>query len=39
MKKEKEIRMLVVDDNESLVGMLKDYFEDHEKRLIMDLMR
>ena len=31
MKKEKEIRMLVVDDNESLVGMLKDYFEDHEK--------
>lgn len=31
MKKEKEIRLLVVDDNEGLVGMLKDYFEDHEK--------
>ncbi len=31
MKEGKEIRLLVVDDNESLVGMLKDYFEDHEK--------
>lgn len=31
MKEEKQIRLLVVDDNESLVGMLKDYFEDHEK--------
>ncbi len=31
MKEEKEIRLLVVDDNESLVGMLKDYFEDHKK--------
>lgn len=31
MKEEKEIRVLVVDDNESLVGMLKEYFEDHKK--------
>lgn len=31
MKDKKEVRLLVVDDNESLVGMLKDYFEDHEK--------
>ncbi len=27
----KKIRVLVVDDNESLVGMLKEYFEDHSK--------
>lgn len=26
-----EIRLLVVDDNEGLVNMLKDYFEEHEK--------
>ncbi len=31
MKNEKEIRLLVVDDNESLVDMIKDYFEDHKK--------
>lgn len=31
MKEEKQIRVMVVDDNESLVGMLKDYFEDHKK--------
>ena len=31
MKEEKEIKVMVVDDNESLVGMLKDYFEDHKK--------
>lgn len=31
-KEEKnEVRVLVVDDNESLVGMLKEYFEDHKK--------
>ena len=28
---EKEVRVMVVDDNESLVGMLKEYFEDHKK--------
>ena len=28
---QKEVRVLVVDDNESLVGMLKEYFEDHKK--------
>lgn len=27
----KDVRLLVVDDNESLVQMLKDYFEGHEK--------
>jgi len=27
----KQIRVLVVDDNEGLIGMLKDYFSDHEK--------
>ena len=31
MKEEKQIRLMVVDDNESLVGMIKDYFEDHKK--------
>ena len=31
MKEEKEIRLLVVDDNESLVEMLKDYFAEHKK--------
>ena len=34
MKKEneqKQIRVMVVDDNESLVEMLKEYFSDHEK--------
>ncbi len=31
MKENKQIRLLVVDDNESLVGMLKDYFEDHNQ--------
>ena len=30
-KAEKEVRVMVVDDNESLVGMLKEYFEDHKK--------
>lgn len=28
---EKEVRVLVVDDNESLVGMLKEYFDEHKK--------
>ena len=31
IKEEKEVRVLVVDDNESLVGMLKEYFSDHKK--------
>lgn len=31
MEETKEVRLLVVDDNESLVEMLKDYFEDHKK--------
>ena len=31
MKETKEIRILVEDDNENLVGMVKDYFEEHEK--------
>lgn len=26
-----QIRVLVVDDNEGLIGMLKEYFSDHEK--------
>ena len=30
MNKE-EIRLFVVDDNESLIGMIKEYFSDHEK--------
>ena len=30
-KKEKEIRLFVVDDNENLVGMVKEYFEGHSK--------
>lgn len=28
---EKQIRVMVVDDNEGLIEMLKDYFSDHEK--------
>ena len=36
MKKEdnrsnKIVRVLAVDDNESLIGMLEEYFKDHEK--------
>lgn len=31
MKEEKEIRVMVVDDNESLITMLKDYYEGHDK--------
>ena len=31
METQKEIRVMVVDDNESLIGMLKVYFEDHQK--------
>ena len=31
MKETKEVRLLVVDDNKSLVDMLSEYFEDHEK--------
>ena len=31
MKDLKDVRLMVVDDNESLVEMLKDYFDDHEK--------
>lgn len=30
-KNVEEVRVLVVDDNESLVGMLKEYFSDHKK--------
>ena len=29
IEKNEEIRVMMVDDNESLVGMLKEYFEDH----------
>lgn len=41
MKKEletnEEIRVMIVDDNESLVGMLKEYFEDHQKiKIVME---
>ena len=36
MKEDNEVRVLVVDDNESLVGMLKDYFSDHQKIKIVD---
>lgn len=31
MKEKEQIRLLVVDDNENLVLMIKDYFEDHKK--------
>ena len=31
MEETKEVRLFIVDDNESLVQMLKDYFEDHKK--------
>lgn len=31
MKEKEQIRLLVVDDNENLVEMIKDYFEDHNK--------
>ena len=31
MKEKEQIRLLVVDDNENLVEMIKDYFEDHKK--------
>ena len=31
MKNVNDVRLLVVDDNENLVMMVKDYFEDHEK--------
>ena len=31
MKEKGQIRLLVVDDNENLVEMIKDYFEDHKK--------
>ena len=36
MKEKDEIKMIVVDDNESLVEMLYEYFEDHEKIKIID---
>ena len=36
MKDSKEVRLLVVDDNENLIMMLKDYFEDHEKISIVN---
>lgn len=36
-KKElKEVRVLMVDDNESLVSMIKEYFEDHAKIKIVN---
>ena len=31
MENESVVRLMVVDDNESLVMMIKDYFEDHQK--------
>ena len=31
METKDEIRVMIVDDNESLVGMLKEYFSDHQK--------
>ena len=31
MKEKEQIKLLVVDDNENLVEMIKDYFEDHKK--------
>lgn len=31
MEEKNKIRLLVVDDNENLVEMMKDYFEDHKK--------
>ena len=36
MNEEKEIRLVVVDDNENLIEMLKDYFEDHKKIKIVN---
>lgn len=37
VKKEvKEVRVLMVDDNESLVGMVKEYFEDHKNIKIVN---
>ena len=36
MNEEKEIRLVVVDDNENLIEMLKDYFEDHNKIKIIN---
>ena len=36
MKEKEEIKMIVVDDNESLVEMLYEYFENHKKIKIVD---
>ena len=36
MNEEKEIRLVVVDDNENLIEMLKDYFVDHKKIKIVN---
>lgn len=36
MKDKKEVRLFAVDDNESLIMMLKDYFEDHEKIVVVN---
>ena len=37
IEKNEEIRVMMVDDNESLVGMLKEYFEDHQKiKIVME---
>ena len=31
MKDNKEIRLMIVDDNVSLIGMIKEYFSDHDR--------
>lgn len=36
MNNEQDVRLLVVDDNENLVEMIKDYFEEHEKIRIVN---
>lgn len=36
MKEKNEVRVLAVDDNESLIEMLKEYFETHEKIKIVE---
>ena len=35
-KSNKIVRVLAVDDNESLIGMLEEYFKDHEKIKIVN---
>ena len=36
MKDNKEIRLMVVDDNVSLIGMVKEYFSNHDKIKIVN---